>query len=160
MRDLMRRSGGTALAEKPGGREAYVLPALPPPPPQRQGSRIAPQLVDGRTTRIFCDLGRVEPVGSLTLLLGRGVSRLPPRVVVEVADTLPNWTVVWEGRVSGLAVEAALRDPRRVPVSIFLPESRARYVRLRLFDILMVEDVHVFRPAPAAGGRSAPITRP
>ncbi|HSD26445.1 MAG TPA: hypothetical protein VLL75_04030, partial [Vicinamibacteria bacterium] len=149
MRDLVRRSGGTALPERPGGREAYVLPALDPLPPPRRGSRIAPLLVDGRTTRVLCDLGRVEPVGSLTLLFGRGVSRLPARVLVEVADTLPNWTVVWVGRVAGLAVEAALRDPRQVPVSIFFPEARGRYVRLRLFDVPMVEDVHVFRPAHA-----------
>jgi hypothetical protein len=54
---------------------------------------------------------------------------------------------VWENRVSGLAAESALRDPRRVPVSIFLPEARGRYLRLRLFDVLMVEEVHVFRPA-------------
>jgi hypothetical protein len=56
---------------------------------------------------------------------------------------------VWEGHVCGLAVEAALEDPRRVPVPLFLPEVRARYVRVRLFDTLMVEDVQVFRPAPS-----------
>jgi hypothetical protein len=150
MRDLVRRSGGMALAERPGGHEAYTLPALAPPPPRAQGSRITDAVIDGRRTRVLCDLGRVEPIGSLTLLFGRGVSRLPPRVLVEVADTPPSWTPVWEGRVTALAVEAALDDPRRVPVSIALPEVRARYVRLRLFDALMVEDVHVFRPAPSA----------
>jgi hypothetical protein len=147
MRDLVHRSGGTALEERPGGREAYVLPALDPPPPRPQGSRIADALIDGRSSRIVCDLGRVEPVGSLTLQFGRGVSRLPPRILVEVADDPPQWTKVWEGRVTGSAVEAALHDPRRVPVPLFLPEVRARYVRLRLFDSLMIEDVHVFRPA-------------
>jgi hypothetical protein len=95
-------------------------------------------------------------VGSLTLLFGRGVTRLPPRVVVEVAETLQGWTVVWEGRVCGLAVEAALRDPRRVPVPIFFPAVRARYVRLRLFDVLMVEDVHVFRPGSPGGAAAEP----
>ena len=147
LRDLVQASGGTALAEPPAGREMYLLPALPPAVPRPRGERIEPVLVDGRSTRVLCDLGRVEPVGSLTLFFGRGVTRLPPRVVVEVADTLSRWRVVWEGRVCGLAVEAALRDPRRVPVSIFFPEARARYVRLRLFDVLMVEDVQVFRPA-------------
>jgi hypothetical protein len=150
MRDLVRRSGGTALAEKPGGRDAYVLPALAPPSPPPQGSRIADALIDGRRTRVLCDLGRVESVGSLTLLFGRGVSRLPPRVIVEVAETLPDWTKAWEGRVTGFAVESALHDPRRVPVSISLREARGRYVRLRLFDALMVEDVHLFRPAASA----------
>jgi hypothetical protein len=148
LRDLVRASGGTPLVERPAGREAYVLPALAPASPPPRGSRIAPRLVDKRRTRVLCDLGRVEPVGSLSLLFGRGVSRLPSRVVVEVAETLAHWTVVWEGPVCGLAVEAALQDPRRVPVPIFLPEVRARYVRVRLFDTLMVEDVHVFRPAP------------
>jgi hypothetical protein len=147
LRDLVRASGGTALTERPGGREAYVLSALAPAPPQPRGSQITPRLVDGRTTRILCDLGRVEPVGSLTLFFGRGVSRLPPRIVVEVAEAPPEWRVVWENRVSGLAAESALRDPRQVPVSIFLPEARGRYLRLRLFDVLMVEEVHVFRPA-------------
>lgn len=147
LRDLVQASGATALAERPGGREVYVLPAVAPAPPRPRGSRIAPILVEGRRTRILCDLGRVEPVGSLTLLFGRGVSRLPPRIVVEIAEDLPRWRVVWEGRVSGLAVEAALRDPRRVPVSVFLPEARGRYLRVRLFDVLMVEDVLVFRPA-------------
>jgi hypothetical protein len=69
---------------------------------------------------------------------------------VEIAETPPQWTVVWEGRVGGLAVEAAFEDPRQVPVTIFLPEVRARHLRLRLFDVLMVEDLHVFRPAPRA----------
>jgi hypothetical protein len=148
LRDLVRASGGTALTGRPGGRQAYVLSALAPAPPQPRGSQITPRLVDGRTTRILCDLGRVEPVGSLTLFFGRGVSRLPPRIVVEVAEAPPEWRVVWENRVSGLAAESALRDPRQVPVSIFLPEARGRYLRLRLFDVLMVEEVHVFRPAP------------
>ncbi len=148
LRDFVRASGGTSLAGGPAGRETYLLPALAPAPPQPAGTRIEPVRVDGRSSRVLCDLGRVEPVGSLTLLFGRGVSRLPPRIVVEVAETVPRWTVVWEGRVCGLAVEGALRDPRRVPVSIFFPETRARHVRLRLFDALMVEDVHVFRPAP------------
>jgi hypothetical protein len=148
LRDLVRASGGTPLVERPAGRETYVLPTLAPAPPAPRGSRIAPRLVDRRPMRILCDLGRVEPVGSLSLLFGRGVSRLPSRVVVEVAETLSHWTVVWEGHVCGLAVEAALQDPRLVPVPIFLPEVRARYVRVRLFDTLMVEDVQVFRPAP------------
>ncbi len=165
LRDLVQASGGTALAESPPGRESYLLPALPPPAVPPAGSRIEPVLVDGRSTRVLCDLGRVEPVGSVTLLFGRGVTRLPPRVVVEAAETLQRWTVVWEGRVCGLAVEAALRDPRRVPVSIFFPGVRARYVRLRLLDTLMVEDVHVFRPAPEGqtppepGKSEGPATR-
>ncbi len=154
LRDLVRASGGTALVEGPAGREAYVLPLVAPSPAQPRGRRIEPRLVDGRSTRVLCDLGRVEPVGSLTLIFGRGVTRLPPRVVVEVGETLTRWKVVWEGRVCGLAVEAALQDPRRVPVSIFFPEARARYVRLRLFDTLMVEDVHIFRPAPHEAQRS------
>jgi hypothetical protein len=149
MRDLVRRSGGRALEARPGGREAYVLPALAAPSPRPRGSRIADALIDGRRTRVLCHLGRVEDVGSLTVLFGRGVSRLPPRILVEAAETLPDWTKVWEGRVAGLAVESALHDPRRVPVSIFLSGTRARYVRLRLFDALMVEDVHLFRPAAA-----------
>jgi hypothetical protein len=156
LRDLVQASEGTPLPEHPAGREAYLLSALSPAPPQPRGGRIAPVLVDGRITRVLCDLGRVEPVGSLTLIFGRGVARLPPRIVVEVAESLSHWTVVWEGRVCGLAVEAALQDPRRVPVPIVFPEARARYVRLRLFDVLMVEDVHVFRPAaPGEGAAEA-----
>jgi hypothetical protein len=153
LRDLVQASGGTALAERPAGREVYLLPAVAPALAAPVGSRIEPVTVEGRSTRVVCDLGRSEPVGSLTLLFGRGVSRLPPRILVELAETPQHWKVAWEGRVCGLAVEGALRDPRRVPVPIAFPETRARYVRLRLFDVLMVEDVHVFRPAPPEAGR-------
>jgi len=154
LRDAVRANGGTSLGEGPAGRETYLLPALPSARPRPTGTRIEPARVDGRSSRVLCDLGRVEPVGSVTLLFGRGVTRLPPRVVVEAAEVVPRWTVVWEGRVCGLAVEGALRDPRRVPVSVFFPEIRARHLRLRLFDSLMVEDVQVFRPAPT--GEAAP----
>jgi hypothetical protein len=147
LRNLVLANGGRALSERPGGREAYVLPTAAPTSPVRPGSRIASRDVEGRRTRVLCDLGDVEAVGSLTLLFGRGVSRLPPRIVVEIAEAPPRWSVVWEGRVSGLALEAALRDPRRVPVVLYTPGARGRYVRLRLFDLLMVEDVAVFRPA-------------
>jgi hypothetical protein len=147
LRSLVLANGGTVRPERPGGREAYVLPAAAPALPVRLGSRIAPRNVEGRSTRVLCDLGAVEPVGSLNLIFGRGVAKLPPRIVVEIAEVPPRWRVVWEGRVSGLALDAALMDPRRVPVVLDLKEARGRFVRLRLFDVSTLEDVAVFRPA-------------
>jgi hypothetical protein len=89
----------------------------------------------------------VEDLGSLEVRFGRGVSRLPSRIVAEVAEAPPQWRVIWEGGVVGLALDAALRDGRQVPVVLYTPGARGRYVSLRLFDVLMVEDVAVFRPA-------------
>lgn len=147
LRNLLRAEGGRALSDRPGGREAYLLARADTDPPAPRGRRIVPRTVEGRRTRILCDLGVVEPLGSLAVVFGRGVSRLPPRVVVEVAEAPPRWRVVWEGRICGLALDAALRDPRRVRVVLYTPGARGRYVRLRLFDHLMVEDVAFFRPA-------------
>jgi hypothetical protein len=147
LRNLVLADGGRALAERPGGREAYVLPTAAPASPVRQGSRIASCPLERAGTSVLCDLGRVEPVGSLTLSFGRGVSRLPPRIVVEIAEAPPAWRVAWEGPVSGLALDAALRDPRRVPVVLDTQGARGRFVRLRLHDPLMLEGVAVFGPA-------------
>lgn len=147
LRALVRASGARPLSERPDGREAYVLSGEAPAAPTRTGSPVAAVLVEGRRSRVVCDLGRVEAVGAVALFFGRGVSRLPPRVVVEVAEVAPHWRSVWEGRVCGLALDAALRDPRRVPIVLPTPGARGRYLRVRLFDRLMVEDVAVFGPA-------------
>jgi hypothetical protein len=146
LRDAVRAEDGVRLSMSPGGREAYVLPGLPASRAPLLGTRIAAQSVEWRRTRILCDLGAVEDVGGLRLVLGRGVSRLPPRVEVELAERLPSWQAAWEGRLGGLALEAALSDPRRVAVTLVTPGARGRHVRVRLFDRMMVEEIQVFRP--------------
>jgi hypothetical protein len=147
LRSLVRAEGGRELPERSGGREAYLLTRAEADSPVRQGSRIASREVERRHTRVLCDLGSVEDLGSLEVRFGRGVSRLPPRIVAEVAEDPPHWRVVWDGPVVGLALDAALRDGRQVPVVLYTPGARGRYVSLRLFDLSMVEDVAVFRPA-------------
>jgi hypothetical protein len=141
------REGGRPLPTLNGRLRPYLLSRLEArPPAPALGSRIVPRDVRGARGSIVCDLGHVERVGSLVLSFGHGVASLPERVTVEIAGTARDWTAVWNGPVAGLAMEAALHDPRRVPVRLDTPGASGRFIRLRFHATPSIEDLALFRP--------------
>jgi hypothetical protein len=127
------------------GRQAYLLPRTPPDPPPVLGDRIPLRVTRGSLHRGVFDLGEAQPVGSIVLAFGKGVSSLPPRVFIEIAESPGRWTTAWAGPVAALAVRGALRDPLRVPVVLETPGAFGRFLRIRV-EAWTIEEVAAFGP--------------
>jgi hypothetical protein len=79
---------------------------------------------------VTVDLGEARSVGSLVLCLGTYTSQYPRDLTIETSVDGTAWSQAWSGRTALLAYDAAITDPRSVPIS--LPISRyARMIRLR-----------------------------
>ncbi|HTX70235.1 MAG TPA: hypothetical protein VMH50_13975 [Thermoleophilia bacterium] len=142
---LLAEAGARQVGED-GPQQAYLLPRTAPDPPRVLGARLALHLArDSSPGRAIYDLGEPQPIGSVRLDFGQGVSGLPPRVVLETADALHRWTTVWDGPVAGLALRGALRDPHRVPVVLETPGACGRFLSIRV-EPWIIQEVAVFRP--------------
>ncbi|HVB38746.1 MAG TPA: discoidin domain-containing protein [Vicinamibacterales bacterium] len=78
---------------------------------------------------VLVDLGATRQVGSVVMEVGRSAGDYPRALQVEVSDDGASWTPVFHGSVAGLAVQAALRHPRSMPIAVPV-RARARYIRL------------------------------
>jgi hypothetical protein len=88
--------------------------------PQRGGEQITVEL-DG--VRDVCGVG---------FALGPIIGGFPRELEIATSNDGDNWILAWEGQTAGLAVEAAILDPRRVDVRILTPpRAGVRFVRLR-----------------------------
>jgi hypothetical protein len=145
---LVQSESDVRSFEEHEGRRVYLLPRRQPPPEPAFGSRIPLTVLRGRPRRALFEFARAGPVGGLILAFGAGVSSLPARVTVEVGDT-GSWTTVWDGPVAALALRGALRDPRRVPVTLETPAARGRLLRIRVDGVWTIEEVIALRPGAA-----------
>jgi hypothetical protein len=127
------------------GRRAYFLPRLPADPPPVPGNPIPLRVTRGSRGRGVYDLGEAQGIGGIRLQFGKGVWRLPPRVIVEAAEVPGRWTTIWDGPVAALAIRGSLRDARRVPVWLETPGAFGRLLRVRV-EIWTIEEVAAFRP--------------
>jgi hypothetical protein len=81
--------------------------------------------------RVVVDLGAARPVTAIVLSIGPFANDFPRDLQVEVSIDRESWTEAWRGPVTTRTFGAALRDPKRVPIVIALPQGAARYIRLR-----------------------------
>ncbi len=134
----------------------YWLPApAAPAPASAEGPGLAiarltasvnstalPQAADGRldtrwtTDRpqrggewVLADLGTARQVGAVTMQLGRFADDYPRMLEVDVSRDDTDWTPVFRGSVSGLAVVGALDDPASLPIAVPVG-TPCRYIRL------------------------------
>jgi len=75
-------------------------------------------------------LGGVHTIRALVLYLGTYTSQYPRSLVVEASEDGTSWTTAWSGRTALMAYDAAISDPRAVPLAIPL-NRRARWLRVR-----------------------------
>ena len=80
---------------------------------------------------LVIDLGRIQRVGGLELALGRFKADYPRDLQIEGSLDHLTWAPLWQGSTAGLAVGAAIENPRRLPLWIALAPIDARYLRLR-----------------------------
>jgi len=142
---LVRSEADVRPLGEADGRSVYLLPGLRPQPDPALGRRIPITVLHGSPRRGVFQLAEAGPVGGLVLAFGAGVSSLPAQVTVEVGAA-GDWTTVWDGPIAALALRAALRDPRRVPVILETPHASGRLLRIRVDGIWTIEEVVALRP--------------
>jgi hypothetical protein len=70
-------------------------------------------------------------VRGVELSLGPRYAGFPRELSIESSSDRRDWSVLWQGSMSGRAFAAAVRDPGRMPLQVCFPATRARYLRLR-----------------------------
>ena len=137
-REYDGRRNWRALVERAGGRlleESGVGPIFVVPPQPR---RVLPVLGAALPSRPHPSVAGSAAIALETEQVVRGLripletraAEMDPRVIVETSADGRTWTPVWEDWVGGLALEAALADQQRIPLTIPLPDVRARYIRV------------------------------
>jgi hypothetical protein len=119
--------GVTAL----GGSGAGMMFKVPPQP------RIAP--LDGRFVRaeatlngrtLTLDLGQARVVRGIEFLVRWRYEELGERMAVEYSNDAVGWQRAWLDWTGEPVLDAAMRDPLRVPVRLPLKDVSARYLRV------------------------------
>jgi len=82
-------------------------------------------------TIVEADLGRVQTVAGIDVLLGPFAADFPRGLVIELSDEPGKWRQVWQGSSAALAYTAALEAPRDLTLKYRFPPSDARIVRMR-----------------------------
>lgn len=94
------------------------------------GAALTPRSVQAQTDWLVADLGRETTVRALDLRTRGHVIRLPGSVRIETSIDGRNWSVASDEWPGGAALLGVLAEPRVVPIRLFLPDPRARYVRI------------------------------
>jgi len=124
----------------------FTLPAQPQVRPPSGGAPIAFQPHDAGGQRLVVDLMTTRIVRAVTFNLRWHYPELGERLRIERSDDGQSWEQVWLGWTGGLAVTAASADPLVVPISIPLPDVRARYLRIYPAPYWMGREVRVSGP--------------
>lgn len=129
LRALVERAGGV-LHEESGTGPVFVVP----PGPQVRTPPIGPSLaatpVRSAAGEAVLDLGSERVVRAVNINLRWRYAEMGTEMLVESSTDGVAWTKVWDGRTGGAMLQAALQDQRVVPMKTYLPDVRARYVRV------------------------------
>ena len=66
--------------------------------------------------------------------------------MVETSLVGATWTKAWDGWTGGIALSAALEDQRLVPMTIALPDVRARFIRISTVPLWVNREMTVHGP--------------
>jgi hypothetical protein len=148
----------TALSEDTDA-SWFIFRAVPPPPKAGCGESLLPlasardrrgpldlrALTDGDSMTFWMtpehqqagdtieiDLGGVSTACSIRISLGTSTAFYPRRLTVATSSDGESWSTAFIGSMGGAAVLAALERPHDARLEIPLPESPARFIRLRL----------------------------
>ena len=90
------------------------------------------------------DLGKPRLVRAVGFPVRWHFDELAPRMQVEASDDGVSWRSVWLDWTGGLAIAAALENPRLVPLRIPLPDVPARYLRIHPVPPWMLPELSVY----------------
>jgi len=128
-RKLVEQAGGV-LEEETGAGSVFVVP----PQPRERIPGVGPALTATPTPtndgQVAVDLGSEQIVRALTINLRWRYAEIGPRMTIESSIDGVTWVPAWDGFVGEAALAGALRDQQLVPMTLFLPDVRARYLRV------------------------------
>ena len=101
---------------------------------------------------VVIDLGTSQEVGSLVFGMGAFSFGFPNRLEVASSEDAQTWQPRWSGPTAVPTVQAAIADPRTVPLTIHLGRVQTRYLRLRQLGTepgipWWIAELTVFAPA-------------
>lgn len=79
---------------------------------------------------VTVDFGIARPIRWLMMCLGTYASHYPRSLVVDASTDGVSWTTIWSGRTALAACDAAIADPRAIPIPVRFDRD-ARLVRRR-----------------------------
>jgi hypothetical protein len=143
-RALVERAGGV-LQDEFGLGPVYAIP----PQPRRRHPPLGQQLsvtpVRTEDGYVGVDLGSERVVRALRIPLRWRHEEIGPRLGVETSTDGVVWTAVWEDWTGEAELSAALEDQLMVPMTIYLPDLTARYIRLTAPE-WVANEIAVFAP--------------
>jgi hypothetical protein len=76
------------------------------------------------------DLGGARHVQAIEMSVGAYVSQYPRALSVETSTDGVTWTQGFTGGAALLTYDAAIRDPRKVPITVPVDRGNVRFVRV------------------------------
>lgn len=97
--------------------------------PQTRWITSAPQRANDE---MILDLGHVDAICGLELSMGREAVLYPGALVVSVSPDRTQWSPAFRGHLGGAAFRAALDDPSSVRITLPIPATPVRFLRLQI----------------------------
>lgn len=131
----------------------FVLPrsAERPAPPLKA---VAATGSPGGDRRVVLDTGALQLLAGLGFPIRGRYRDLPERLLIESSEDGREWRQAWLGWTGAHALDAALRQPRVMPMRIAFPPVRARYLRVYPAPGWLSEEAHALTPLAGATGKT------
>jgi hypothetical protein len=141
---LVRDAGGIRQ-EDTGVGPLFVIPPQPSAQSPALGKRLQ-ATTTGTDDETRVDLGGEQFVRAITIALRGSFAEIEPTLTIETSIDGNQWTTAWQGWTGEPAVMAALKDAHNLPMTLFLPDVRARYLRIRPTPAWVADELEVFAP--------------
>jgi hypothetical protein len=123
-------SAGGRLTQETGVGPVYLLPPHPRERRPPLGAVLAATSVEAVDGFVTMDLGLTETIRAVTVNLRWRYAEIGPRMLVETSMDGDSWQPAWEGFIGEAALAGALLDQQVVPMTLYVPDVRARYLRV------------------------------
>lgn len=143
-RNLVQQAGGT-LQEESGVGSVFLVPPQPRERIPAMGVKLS-TTVDERGDESPVDLGSEQLVRAITIPLRGRFLEVEPRLSVLASSDGVTWTSAWEGWLGPAALTGVLKNAHDVPTTLFLPDVRARYLRVTPAPPWVARELEVFAP--------------
>lgn len=139
-------SAGGRLTQETGVGPVYVFPPHPREKRPPLGAALGTTSVEANDGFVTVDLGQTEAIRGVTVNLRWRYAEVGPRMLVETSIDGVSWQPAWEGFVGEAALTGALLDQQVVPMTLYLPDPRARYLRLSHAPPWVAREIAVHGP--------------
>lgn len=146
LRRMVEAAGGV-LKEETGVGPVFILPPQPRERTPGLGAALTGTSAPTEDGHAAVDLGSERVVRAVAVDLRWRYAEVGPRMTVESSSDGTSWTTAWEGWIGEPALAGALEDQLRVPLTIYLPDVRARYLRVSPAPPWVARDLTAFGAA-------------